>query len=143
MKPRRTVNPKRKLRPPPQTAEALAELRALEVRASYGGNPEHKRNPGDFGLDPPALPRQGQSLCDDAEIFSHELALGLIRDGIRRGLVSVQVRNGWPQNVWAVAANGVAVEGLLENPGTGAYHGYPMLPIDPLIVDVVARWRAL
>ena len=142
MKPRRTVNPKRKLRPVPQSAEALAELQALGANASYGGNPEHKRNPGDFGLDPAAQPRQGKSLCDRAQVSSREVALGLIKDGLRRGLVSVQVRNGWPQNVWAVAPNGVSVEGMLENAETGAYHGYPMLPIDPLIDDVVGRWAA-
>lgn len=56
------------------------------------------------------------------------------------GLVSVQVRNGWPQNAWAVAKNGLALEGMLENSETGAYHGYPMLAIDPLIDDVLARW---
>lgn len=142
MKPRRTANAKRKLRPAPQSDREISELGALAAAASYGGNPEHKRNPGDFGLKPPAQPRQGKSLCDQAEVLTRKLALRLVRDGIRRGLVSVQMRNGWPQNVWAVAPNGVAVEAMLENPAAGSYHGYPMLAIDPLIDDVRARWEA-
>ena len=142
MRPRRTVNPKRKLRAVPAAAQTVEQLKALSAAASYGGNPEHKRNPGDFGLSPPAMPRQGKSLCDAAGIFSRTEALKLVRMGIERGMVSVQERNGWPQNVWAVAENGVPVEGMLENPETGTYHGYPMLPIDPLIKDVLARWKA-
>jgi len=100
------------------------------------------KNPGDFGLTPPAMPRQGKSLCDNAEIFSHAKALRLVKKGLECGLVSIQERNGWPQNVWAVAENGTPVEAMLENPETGAYHGYPMLPIDPLIEDVLVRWKA-
>ena len=142
MRPRRTVNPKRKLRPVPAAAQTVEQLKALSKAASYGGNPEHKRNPGDFALSPPAMPRQGKSLCDDAQIFNRAEALRLVKKGLERGIVSVQERNGWPQNVWAVAENGVPVEAMLENAETGAYHGYPMLPIDPLIENVVARWKA-
>jgi hypothetical protein len=88
------------------------------------------------------MPRQGKSLCDAARIFSRAEALRLVKKGLERGMVSVQERNGWPQNVWAVAENDVPVEAMLENPETGSYHGYPMLPIDPLFEDVLARWRA-
>ena len=52
----------------------------------------------------------------------------------------MQERDGWPQNVWAMAANGVAVEAMLENPLTGRYHGYPMLESDPLADEVRERW---
>ena len=46
------------------TKRQLADLRhwpplrleQLGQRLNYGGNPEHKRNPGDFGLTPPAVP---------------------------------------------------------------------------------------
>jgi len=41
----------------------------------------------------------------------------------------------------AVADNGVPLEAMLENAETGAYHGYPMLPIDPLVEDVRTRWE--
>lgn len=141
MKPRKTPNPKRRLLPKPDTAEVTVALAKLAAKANYGGNPEHKRNPGDFGLQPPSQPRQGKSLCDRAEIFTRDKALRLVQEGLRRGLVSVQHRNGWPQNVWAVAANGTPLEAMLENPATGSYHGYPMLDDDPLADEIVERWR--
>ena len=36
--------------------DVLKRLADLSERVSYGGNPEHKKNPGDFGLTPPASP---------------------------------------------------------------------------------------
>ena len=62
-------------------------LEMLVQRVSYGGNPEHKRNPGDFGLTPPSQPRPDKSLCDDVGIFSKATAAQLLKDGIRRGVV--------------------------------------------------------
>lgn len=61
-------------------------LEMLVQRVSYGGNPEHKRNPGDFGLTPPSQPRPDKSLCDDVGIFSKATAVQLLKDGIRRGV---------------------------------------------------------
>jgi hypothetical protein len=141
MRSRRTPNPKRRIQPIPTTSESRARLEDLAERVSYGGNPEHKRNPGDFGLQPPSYPRQGKSLCDEAAIFTRAEALGLLQQGVRRGLVSVQERQGWPQNVWAVAPNSIPLEAMLENPAAGAYHGYPMLEDDPLADEVLERWR--
>jgi len=141
MKSRRTVNPKRKLRPAPQSPQELEKLETLVANVSYGGNPEHKRNPGDFELSPPTYPRQGKSLCDDAKIFSKAKALALIKEGLMQGILSVQERKGWPQNIWAVAPNGRALEAMLENSATGAYHGYPMPSNDPLIDDIHNRWK--
>lgn len=123
MRPRRTGSPKRKLRQRITDPAATEQLNDLARRASYGGNPEHKRNPGDFGLSPPALPRQGKSLCDDTGIVRRQDAVALLKHAFERGLVSVQERNGWPQNIWAVTDEGIAVEGMLENPTSGAYHG--------------------
>ncbi len=140
MKPRRNPNPKRKLVSEARSVETKAQLALLAGRATYGGNPEHKRNPGDFDLSPPSQPRQGKSLCDAVEIFSRTKALELIQRGLRQGLVSEQWRDGWPQNIWAVAENGMAVEAMLENPTLGTYHGYPMQDGDPLADEVVARW---
>lgn len=125
------------------TPEELAALGDLATRARYGGNPEHKRHPGDFGLAPPSDPRQGKTLCDDSGIVLREVALSYLQEGLRRGLVSVQRRAEWPQNVWAVTADGVALESQLENQATGAYHGYPMPEDDPLRAEVLARWAAL
>jgi hypothetical protein len=141
MRPRRSLNPKRRLRPIPHGEETIAYLTQLAATITYGGNPEHKRNPGDFGLHPASQPRQGKTLCDDTEIFTRHDAQALLRAGARRGLVSVQERGGWPQNVWAIAPNGVAVEAMLENSLTGQYHGYPMPESDPLADEVRERWR--
>jgi len=72
-------NPKRKLLSPAEVEVRVAELRALASRARYGGNPEHKKNPGDFGLVPPSDPRQGKSLCDFAKILKRNEAEALLR----------------------------------------------------------------
>lgn len=134
---RRTIaNPKRKLHPSPRELN----LAALASNASYGGNPQHKRNPGDFGLSPPSDPRQEKTLCDASLVLSRSEALRLLREGIGRGLVSQQLRSGWPQNVWAVTPQGLALEAMLENESTGAYHGYPMLEADPLREAILKAW---
>jgi hypothetical protein len=57
----------------------LDQLKALRRRVSYGGNAEHKRNPGDFGLSPPFGPRKGKTLCDGVSIFQRAVALRLLR----------------------------------------------------------------
>ncbi|MCK5797971.1 MAG: hypothetical protein KAI47_12335 [Deltaproteobacteria bacterium] len=134
---RKRFNPKRKRRPSPLNS---AEQENLFARVTYTGNPAHKRNPGDFGLDPPATPRPDKTLCDDAKIFSVAVARELLCAGIQRGLLSVQERNGFPQNIWAVTEEGVVLEAQLENQKTGAYHGYPIPETDPLRQKVIAWW---
>jgi hypothetical protein len=99
-------------------------LASLAARARYSGNPEHKRNPGDFGLKPPARLRRGKGRCDHTGIVTLTAALALLREGLRRGLVSEQFRGEWPQNVWAVTREQMPVEAQLE--GDGVYHGHPM-----------------
>lgn len=134
---RRTgLNPKRKIK---ATGEEV-ESRLLSAR--YGGNPEHKRNPGDFGLTPPSLPRPHKSLCDDAEIFTRKQAEALLKAGIAKGFISQQkAASGWPQNVWSVTDNGVPLEAQLENPQQGVYHGYPMPAHDPLASRLIEEWN--
>lgn len=114
---------------------------ALASRVRYGGNPEHKKNPGDFGLDPPTAPRAGKTLCDPTGILSREEAEGLLRRGVERGLVSVQRRGEWPQNVWAATDLGDVLEAQLDNEVQGSYHGYPLPPDDPFREEVLRRWR--
>jgi hypothetical protein len=142
MNKRTTTNPKRRLRNV-MNLPIQAERDSLAARANYGGNPVHKRNPGDFNLIPPSAPRQNKTLCDGANIFRRTDALELLRQGIQRGLISEQERNGWPQNVWAVTEEGVALESQLDNEEIGSYHGYPMLSDEPLADDVVERWNQL
>src|ERR1039457_3146407 len=138
---RRTFNPKRRLCP----AEALqawqAVLFARIENVRYSGNPEHKRNPGDFRLDPPSAPRPGKTLCDQVEIFSPAEALTLLQAGLQRGTFSAQERDGWPQNVWAVTARGEPLEAQLER--QGVYHGYPMPEADPFREKVLERWTSV
>lgn len=132
-------NQKRRIADPGQwQAERLNELR---VGVSYGGNPEHKRNPGDFGLKPPSDPRLSKSLCDEAQIFTRTEALELLHAGIDKGLVSDRENGGWPKNIWSVTATGIPMEAQLENPETGCYHGYPMPESDPLAAEVIERWK--
>lgn len=133
---RRTVNTKRRLYE--GSRQALEEL---AQRACYTGNPLHKRNPGDFGLEPPSQPRSGKTLCDGAGIFSREDAQHLLEEGIRRGSVSAQWRNGWPQNVWTVTGMGAVLEAALENQETGTYHGYPLQESDPMRECILDFWR--
>lgn len=136
MKRRTAYNPKRQMR------GSLDSQRVewLIARISYGGNPEHKRNPGDFGLTPPAIPRADKTLCDAVDIFSRNIALRYLHDGIRKGLVSVQTRGDFPQNIWAVTDSGIPLEAQLENSVLGAYHGYPMPETDPFREEVLQRW---
>ena len=49
-------------------------LSDLASQAKYGGNPEHKMNPGDFNLTPPSSPRAGKSLCDSVKVFTRREA---------------------------------------------------------------------
>ena len=115
MKRKTGYNPKRRFDTEP--GSALLEQIALSVR--YGGNPEHKRNPGDFGLTPPAQPRPDKSLCDDLGIFSKAKAERLLQEGARKGMVSQARREGFPQNIWAVTLDGSPVEAQLENASSG------------------------
>lgn len=135
---RRTYNPKRRL----CAIEVLeARQQALFSRIQsvrYTGNPEHKRNPGDFGLTPPSAPRPGKTLCDEVESYSRAEALSLLLAGLRRGMFSAQEHDGWPQNVWAVTERGEPVEAQPE--GHGMYHGYPMAETDPFREKVLEGW---
>ena len=136
-RPRRRYNPKRAI------SEGLAEVdrQRLREKVEYGGNPEHKRNPGDFDLNPPASPRPDKTLCDEVEIFSRDSALELLRRGIDRGLVSQVAAGGWPQNIWSVTENGHPMEAQLENRDKGTYHGYPMPEGDAFRDVVLDRWH--
>lgn len=114
----------------------------LATKVKYGGNPEHKKNPGDFGLTPPSGPRAGKSLCDSAQIFNRKVALKYLKKGLEKGLISDRMKNKWPQNIWAVSDDGIPLEAQLENPETGTYHGYPMPLSDPLADEVLQKWMS-
>ena len=134
---RRRFNDKRRILSP----GGIENLPDLAARVTYTGNPAHKSNPGDFGLTPPADPRDDKTLCDAAGIFSRSTAMRLLKAGIERGLISEQTRGAFPQNVWVVDENGYPLEAQLENRTQGAYHGYPLALNDPFRDQVLAFWR--
>ena len=120
----------------------LERCSILAEQIRYGGNPEHKKNPGDFGLVPPSGRRAGKSLCDAVNITSVADALECLKLGLRKGLISERSEGQWPKNIWAVTKDGHPVEAQLENKETGTYHGYPMPGSDPLAAEVIKRWKA-
>lgn len=139
MKRRNDFNPKRRIR---ASVDAAFIARLIES-IRYSGNPEHKRNPGDYGLTPPQQPRLDKTLCDDVNISSRSEAEKLLKAGVKNKLISAQERNGFPQNIWAVTDGGRPLEAQLENQGNGTYHGYPMAKSDPFHDEVLARWKEL
>jgi hypothetical protein len=141
MQKRKSFNPKRWLCTDVEFAGRRHSIEELAKQAYYAGNPEHKRNPGDFGLDPPSSPRPGKTLCDDVRIHARADALALLKTGLMKGVFSAQDRGGWPQNVWAVTGKGEPLEAQLER--DGIYHGSPMPQDDPFREVVLARWKQL
>lgn len=141
MKPRQSHNPKKRIRHLPSTNQETEHLAKLAKAARYVGNPDHKRNPGDFSLGLPSRPRLGKSLCDTAGIFSRSKAQAILAKGIQLGCVSVQEENGWPRVVWAVFDNSV-LEARLDNAQQGTYHGYPLDSEDPFASAVLERWNS-
>ena len=136
--PRVKFNPKRRIR-----ADADPdELAVLAERVKYTGSPYHKRNPGDFGLTPPAQPHVDKMLCDMAGITTVRESLRLLRRGVSKGLISEQTRGGFPQNIWSVTDDGIPLEAQLENREKCTYHGYPMLASDNLRDRVLRHWRS-
>lgn len=133
-------NTKRKIQPFSEGDLGLPSNLIEQVK--YGGNPEHKRNPGDFGLTPPSAPRPAKSLCDTAKIFSKSVATELLQQGLKKGMLSVQMKGQWPQNIWAVTSDEIPLEAQLENSETGVYHGYPMPESDPFSNEVIKEWKA-
>jgi hypothetical protein len=138
-RPRKSYNPKRTLvaSKPEET-----ELIVLAKKVHYGGNPEHKRHPGDFGLTPPSAPRSDKTLCDLAGIRSRVAALSALRSGVLKGLISAQRRGIFPQNIWSVTDDGIPLEAQLDNEQAGTYHGYPMPEADPFREVVLRAWNA-
>ena len=136
---RKLSNIGRRLCPAESLESRKKALSAHMDKVQYSGNPEHKRNPGDYGLTPPNVARPGKTLCDQVEIYSRSEARTLLREGFERGTFSFQERDGWPQNVWAVTEKGEPLEAQHE--AQGVYHGYPMPEADPFREKVLDRWR--
>ena len=131
-------NPKRKI---VDSAEDHYDMDVLVSTVRYGGNPEHKKNPGDFNLTPPSTPRPAKSLCDTVYIFRREEAEEYLKEGVQRGLVSDRKINHFPKNIWSVDRNGNPLEAQLEDGERGIYHGYPIPQNDPFYQEVLKQWE--
>ena len=106
MRRRTKFNPKLRIR----VACDQRELDVLATQVTYGGNLEHKRNPGDFNLTPPSQPRADKTLCDAVGIHKRSQAQDLLRKGVRAGLISEQTQGEFPQNIWSVSVAGEPLE---------------------------------
>lgn len=134
---KRKHNPKREIR---KIVDPILSG-ALLAKIKYVGSPFHKSRRGKFGLVPPVQPRPDKTLCDAVDISEPRAARDLLKRGVEAGLISVQQRGEFPQNIWAVSSEGVALEAQLDNAEQGTYHGYPMGFGDPLAKRVVERWH--
>jgi len=136
MKRRSGYNPKRRIAPADMFSPD--ERRRMATTVVYGGNPQHKRSPGDYGLTPPSQPRPDKTLCDGNRPIAKAEATELLRKGLDKGMCSHCSSQEWPQNVWAVSLDGEIFEAQLENREQGAYHGYPV-PVDDDFRRVIQR----
>ena len=107
--------------------------------AAYEGSPNHKKNPGDFGLTPPAAPRPHKTLCDEANVTSLAEAKRLFRLAITRGMVGDKSVGSFPKNLWVVDGS-VVFEAMIGGSQMGKYHGYPIRKADPFYEEILDEW---
>ena len=112
-------------------------LDRLASDARYVGSAHHKREPMDYGFDPPVNPRENKSVCGPVRRAEAE---ALFREGVRRRMVSAFCKGELPKYVWAVDSDGRAYEAVL---GSGRdYHGYVLSRDDPDQRDeVIEEWH--
>lgn len=137
---RKSYNSKSKILSDHDFEKEHESLKKLPDVVVYTGNPQHKKNPEDYDLTPPASPRQDKTLCDGVGRIKKQQALDLLKEGLKHGMISEQFRGKFPQKVWAVSENEIAFEAQLENKDQGEYHGYPM-GADPFASEVLRRWQ--
>lgn len=135
----RHVKPDRRISPAGAIAEG--DLKALAKRLTYGGSSYHKLRANDYGLTPPSSPRPHKSPCDDVRGVPKAEAIRLLKEGLRRGMVSALAGGGVPKYIWAVAQDGLVFEAKTHPPDT-VYHGYRLLDDDADMRDEVLReWK--
>ena len=115
-----------------------SELERMERDARYRSSSYHRFAALCSGPESTMVFRPDKTVCD---MPASRKATDLLRLGFRRGMVSEQRRNGWPQNVWAVDADGIVYEAQLSNSGLGEYHGYPMKQGDSFAGFVGKEWE--
>ena len=117
-----------------------SRLYEMARQAQYKPSPYHKPRSSGPNFDLMPRPRPDKTLCDTLAVKGPTDASCLLRAGFRRGMISVQEYGGWPQNVWAVDAEGVVYEGQLSNRGNGEYHGYPMKNDEHFVLHIQKEW---
>ena len=118
------------------------ELEQLANRAKYKGSPYHKQNPGnDFGVTPQGYKgrrRSPPTCCEWAGVTKSADAENLLKQGIKKGMISEDRSGDFPKRIWSVVNDGendIALEARLENKEQGIYHGYPR--IDDSVGDFI------
>lgn len=103
---------------------SVEALRHMAETARYGGAAYHKLRPGDYGFDPPVSPRPSKAVCDDKRIVLRDEAETLLRQGIRKGMISRPAPGQLPKYVWTVDGNGDVYEAKTKPGQETVYHGY-------------------
>jgi len=138
---RHGTNVKRQLQTP---ALESAALTALAKRATYEGYAKHKRDPRAFRLDPIPGTSIDPTLCDEHAGFTPEdmrRVPALMMRGIAMGLTSAAQAGDCPRLLWTIDDSGWVFEARLTNEVQALYHGYPLLPGDPIASKVISRVR--
>ena len=141
--------PQKRSKPKPRTSLAEMdsvrrdEIERLEKGARYRPSPYHKLHPHhpSGGQSTYPSPRRDKTVCDGPTMDASLSPSELLSSGFRRGMVSEQKRQGWPQNVWAVDDEGAVYEAQLSNSETGEYHGYPMKVGDGFTIFIAREWE--
>ncbi|MBD5557867.1 MAG: hypothetical protein HDQ92_04810 [Desulfovibrio sp.] len=133
-------NPKRRVLPEYVWRREARQYDALANEVKYVGSSKHKRNPGNFHLDPPATKGENAMTCDvDGGLTEPRVAQDLLQRAFRMGMVDERIQKGkWPCHVWGVW-QGIVFEGKWS--GNDKYHGYPLEKDDPLRERILEEWE--
>lgn len=137
---RQSNRPDRRIVPPNTLTQD--ELKDIEARARYGGIAYHKLHPGDYGFNPPTSPRPSKSVCDDLRPVLKKDAARLLREGIRKGMVSRPNLGQLPKYIWAVDGNGEVYEAKTDTERADPYHGYRLGDSERRMrAEVLSEWK--
>ena len=125
---------------------ASARLRVLSGQVTYRGNPKHKLHPNlkHPGIEPGG--NRSRSVCDKVKSLdlSQKEASALLKEGVRKGLVSATSTKKFPNFIWAVSSRGQPYEAKQSKDKAGEYYGYPLLGDEDqrFLKALKARWSA-
>jgi hypothetical protein len=137
---RQSNRPDRRILP----ANALdpAEVKRIALDARYGGSAIHKLHPGNYGFHPPTNPRPSKPLCDDRRPIPDTEAATLMREGIRKGMISQTEPGQLPKYVWAVDEWGEVYEAKTKPGQETLYHGYRLGDDErQMRAEVLSEWK--